>query len=123
MTANGVLGQFEEEFGCWVTDHGLTFTTDDENDRLAEVDLPKLEAGIRELIAAARADVETITWEGPVGEWGFLAGPTDRQDKPARHELSCGCLAALPAGMAPGREVLCAGHGPVTIRTAPEGDG
>jgi hypothetical protein len=36
------------------------------------------------------------------------------------HVLSCGCPVTLPARMAAGREVLCAGHGPVSIRTAPK---
>jgi hypothetical protein len=31
------------------------------------------------------------------------------------YTLSCGCRVALPVRMAFGREVLCAGHGPVTI--------
>lgn len=37
---------------------------------------------------------------------------------PARthtHWLSCGCSFPLPVALQPGREVLCAPHGPVTV--------
>jgi hypothetical protein len=221
MPDRGVLGQFEEEFGCWVTDHGITFHTDDEHDRFAEVDLPALETGIAELVKAARDEaagdrivrydevrpgdqmldgcgelsevVEVDVYEDHLGisvrrggdrvsyldrqpdsltavrrpaaarpaarfshadiDWwlpdmgrrldrlaGEVAALRDPELHPGTpeyeagyaeylawsghtHVLSCGCPVPLPVRMAAGREVLCAGHGPVTIRTAPEAAG
>lgn len=72
MTTSDALSQFREEFGCWVTDNGMTSIgrTDQAGEvYICSLDLPALEKAIGELIAEAAGqavDVVVGAWDEPL---------------------------------------------------------